>query len=77
LRLRSPGASAIHAGAPGDERVILDTLWRFEGLERAVVLLTEIAALSPKRAEHLLYVGTSRPGLTASSPSPTPSPDST
>jgi superfamily I DNA/RNA helicase len=41
-------------------KVLLDTIRRFKGLERPVVVLTGIDDLSPEEETALLYVGLSR-----------------
>jgi hypothetical protein len=45
---------------PGADEVQVSTIHAFKGLERAVVILTELAHLYPGRERELLYVGRSR-----------------
>jgi UvrD-like helicase C-terminal domain/AAA domain len=57
------GAFRVRSAArvdPQDPRVALDTIWRFKGLERQVVILTELDDLKPEERDRLLYVGVSR-----------------
>ena len=40
--------------------ILFDTIRRFKGLERAVVILVELGAKGSKMLDRLLYVGGSR-----------------
>ena len=54
------GAPFVAAGAGSDGRLIFDTVRRFKGLERPVVLLTDVEDLTDAE---LIYVALSRPAV--------------
>lgn len=67
--LENPAVDAAgrHLGLPAHETpelpsdaILCDTIRRFKGLERPVVVLAELEGVEPERLEPLLYVGASR-----------------
>ena len=57
---RHLGASASATPDLPSDAILCDTIRRFKGLERPVVVLVELDGVEPARLERLLYVGGSR-----------------
>ena len=54
------GAAATEAPELPSDAILCDTIRRFKGLERPVVVLVELGDVDPVRLNQLLYVGASR-----------------
>ena len=57
---RSLGAAAQDVPELPDDVILCDTIRRFKGLERPVIILVELSANDAKMLDRLLYVGGSR-----------------
>ncbi|HLY13517.1 MAG TPA: ATP-binding domain-containing protein [Candidatus Limnocylindrales bacterium] len=57
---RSLGAAAQDVPELPSEVILCDTIRRFKGLERPVIILVELSANDAKMLDRLLYVGGSR-----------------
>jgi hypothetical protein len=58
---KSLGLAASAVPQPPTDAIVCDTIRRFKGLERSVIILCELAPADPK-FDRLLYVGSSRAG---------------
>ena len=54
------GAAATEAPELPSDAILCDTIRRFKGLERPVVVLVELGGVDPAKLDQLLYVGVSR-----------------
>ena len=54
------GAAALDAPELPSDAILCDTIRRFKGLERPVVVLVELGGVEPAKLDQLLYVGASR-----------------
>lgn len=54
------GAAATEAPELPSDAILCDTIRRFKGLERPVVVLVELGGVDPAKLDQLLYVGASR-----------------
>lgn len=57
---RHLGAAAHETPELPSDAILCDTIRRFKGLERPVVVLVELDGIDPEKLDRLLYVGTSR-----------------